>query len=79
MPDRSSRGFPETCARCHTWGYVVSSLLALWTADGSRLTYEPGELFVWEPGHAPAADVDTEYVELSPSDGYAGLMAHLRG
>ena len=72
------KGLPGDLCQVQHWGYVVSGQLALWTADGSRRTYEPGELFVWEPGHAPAADVDTEYVELSPSDGYAELMAHVR-
>lgn len=75
----SFRGLPDDLCQIVHWGYVVSGRLLLWTADGSRRSYEPGELFFWEPGHAPAADEDTEYVEITPSAEYAELMRHVSG
>lgn len=72
-------GLPGDHCQVPHWGYVIGGRLKLWMQDGSCRFYEPGELFTWEPGHAPAADEDTEYVELSPTDEYRALMRHVTG
>ena len=72
------KGLPGDLCQVPHWGYVISGQLALWTADGSRRTYEPGGLRL---GARPCSGCGRghQFVELSPSDGYAGLMAHVRG
>lgn len=73
------RGLEGDHCQVPHWGYVISGLLKLWMQDGSCRSYAPGEVFTWEPGHAPAADKDTEYLELSPSVEYQALIRHVAG
>lgn len=73
------KGLPGDHCQVPHWGYVISGKLKLWLQDGTCRSFNPGEVFTWEPGHAPAADEDTEYVELSPSADYRELMRHVTG
>lgn len=72
-------GLPHDHCQTPHWGYVISGRLKLWQQDGGCLVFDPGMVFAWEPGHAPAADEDTEYLEVSPADEYRQLMAHVKG
>jgi len=46
------------------------------TAD---VIYEAGQAFYWEPGHAPVALEDCEYVDFSPTEAFRHVLDHVRG
>lgn len=48
------------------------------TLHGDK-TYEPGEAFHWGPGYAPQALEDCEYVDFSPTEEFAKVIAHIKG
>jgi hypothetical protein len=48
------------------------------TADGDRI-YTAGQAFYWGPGHVPVALEDSAYVDFSPTEEFAAVIAHIRG
>lgn len=70
------RGLPDDLCPYPHWGYIIQGRIRLWTRDGP-LVYETGDVFYWEPGHAPEAVEDTNYIEMSRSEDYDALMNHL--
>ncbi|MEO6058934.1 MAG: hypothetical protein ABIQ05_03030 [Candidatus Limnocylindria bacterium] len=40
---------------------------------------EAGDAFYWGPGHAPEALDDCEYVDFSPTEAFARVIAHIKG
>jgi hypothetical protein len=71
-------GLPGDLCQCPHWGYLLSGLIELRTAEGAEL-YRAGEAFYWSPGHAPIALEDSEYVDFSPTSELAPVVAHLTG
>ncbi|TWF82241.1 hypothetical protein FHX44_118186 [Pseudonocardia hierapolitana] len=71
-------GLPGGLCQCPHWGYLLSGLVELRTAEGAEL-YRAGEAFYWAPGHAPIALEDSEYVDFSPTSELAPVLAHLTG
>src|SRR5215472_13428628 len=54
------------CA-CPHWGYVLKGRLTVRYSDHDE-TVEAGEAFYMSPGHTPAAEAGTEFVQFSPAD-----------
>ena len=54
------------CA-CPHWGYVFKGRLTIRYPDHEE-TVEAGEAFYMTPGHAPAAEAGTEFVQFSPAE-----------
>jgi len=50
---------------------------AVHSADGAR-DYEAGETYFWAPGHNLEAVTDAEYLEITKTDEYDGLMGHCK-
>src|SRR5262245_1605021 len=68
-------GLPgDACQRGH-WGYIISGTMRVHSADGAK-DYDAGELYYWPPGHNLEAVTDAEYVEITRSGEYDGLMDH---
>lgn len=67
----------DTCA-CPHWGYMLEGRLLMRTPRGDEV-YEAGQAFYWEPGHVPVALEDTRYVDFSPTDEFAPVLAHITG
>jgi hypothetical protein len=71
-------GLPGGLCQCPHWGYVIRGSLRMKTSNGSQ-DYKAGEAFYWEPGHAPEALEDVEYVDVSPTDELEHVIAHVTG
>lgn len=71
-------GLPGDRCPCPHWGYLLKDRLLMRTPDGDR-EYRAGEAFYWAPGHAPEALEDTEYVDFSPTQELAKVVAHIQG
>jgi quercetin dioxygenase-like cupin family protein len=41
--------------------------------------YQAGQVFYWGPGHAPEALEDSEYVDVSPTEEFERVIAHISG
>jgi hypothetical protein len=58
---------PDGKCTCPHWGYVFKGRLTIRYADREE-TVEAGDAFYMSPGHAPAAEAGTEFVQFSPAD-----------
>lgn len=70
-------GVPEDRCQCAHWGYIISGTMRVHSAHGAR-DYVAGETYYWAPGHNLEALSDAEYLEITRSDEYDGLMQHCR-
>lgn len=69
-------GLPDDLCPCPHWGYVIKGTVRMKTKDGSK-DYLAGQAFYWAPGHAPEALEDSEYVDVSPTDEFEAVIAHV--
>ncbi len=74
---------PDGRCPCPHWGYVFRGRLVVRYADGTEDVIEAGDAFYAPPGHVPAADAGTEFVQFSPAAELAvveaAIMAALQG
>ena len=61
------KGLPDDRCQCPHWGYVFKGKMTVRYADHDEVI-RPGEAFYMPPGHTPAADAGTEFVQFSPTD-----------
>ena len=60
-------GLPGGRCSCPHWGYVIKGRMIVRYADHEEVC-ETGDAFYMPPGHAPAAEAGTEFIQISPSD-----------
>lgn len=70
------KGLPDDRCPCPHWGYMLKGTLRMHTAAGSQ-DFSAGQVFYWAAGHAPEALEDCEYVDFSPSEDIARVIAHI--
>jgi hypothetical protein len=71
------KGLPDDMCQCPHWGYVVAGRLTVTYPDREEV-FGPGDAFYMPPGHAPAAEAGSEFVQFSPTDQLATTMATIR-
>jgi hypothetical protein len=69
------KGLPDDACQCPHWGYVLAGTLTVSYTDRPDETYGAGEAFYMPPGHVPAADAGSEFVQFSPKAELAVSMA----
>ena len=70
-------GLPGGNCPCPHWGYVFKGRLTIRYGDHEE-TVEAGEAFYMPPGHAPAAEAGTEFVQFSPAEQMATTTAAIK-
>ncbi len=60
-------GLPGGRCSCPHWGYVFKGRMIVRYADHEEVC-EAGDAFYMPPGHTPAAEAGTEFIQISPSD-----------
>jgi hypothetical protein len=70
-------GLPDDRCQCAHWGYIMSGTVRVHSAGGAR-DYTTGEAYYWAPGHNLEAVTDVQYLEITRSGEYDGLMGHCR-
>jgi mannose-6-phosphate isomerase-like protein (cupin superfamily) len=60
-------GLPGGRCPCPHWGYVLKGRMTVRYADHEEVC-ETGDAFYMPPGHTPAAEAGTEFIQISPSD-----------
>jgi hypothetical protein len=63
---------PGGSCSCPHWGYVFKGRLTVRYVDHEE-TFEAGDAFYMPPGHAPAAEAGTEFLQISPADQLAEI------
>ncbi|MBT2466785.1 hypothetical protein J7E97_02605 [Streptomyces sp. ISL-66] len=71
------KGLPDDLCPCPHYAYVLKGRLLMHTKDGDQ-TYSAGEACYWEPGHAPEALEDTEYLDFSPTREFQDVVDHVK-
>ena len=72
----ATRGLPDDLCPCPHWGFVIKGKVRMKTKNGSE-DFGAGQAFYWDPGHAPEALEDSEYVDFSPTRELEDVIAHL--
>jgi hypothetical protein len=68
------RGLPGDSCQCPHWGYLLAGKITVSYADREE-TYQAGDAFYMTPGHVPAAEAGTEFVQFSPKEQLAETVA----
>ncbi|MER7106145.1 hypothetical protein [Streptomyces sp. NPDC000229] len=71
------KGMPGDLCQCPHWGYLFKGRVKMRTRGGEEV-YEAGQAFYWEPGHAPEALEDCEYLDFSPTKEFREIIAHVK-
>jgi mannose-6-phosphate isomerase-like protein (cupin superfamily) len=61
------KGLPDDRCQCPHWGYVFKGRLTWRFADREEVC-EAGDAFYVPPGHTPAAEAGSEFLQISPAD-----------
>jgi hypothetical protein len=61
------KGLRDDRCQCPHWGYLFKGKLTVRYADSEEII-EAGDAFYMSPGHVPAAEAGTEFVQFSPSE-----------
>ena len=70
-------GLPGDRCPCPHWGYMFSGKITVDYADHSEV-YEGGDAFYMSPGHVPAAEAGSEFLQFSPRQEIADVHAHIQ-
>ena len=61
------KGLPDDRCTCPHWGYVFKGRLT-WTFEDHEEVFEAGDAFYVPPGHTPAAEAGSEFMQMSPAE-----------
>jgi len=70
-------GLPGDSCQSPHWGYLLAGKITVSYADREE-TYQTGDAFYMTPGHVPAAEAGTEFIQFSPRDQLAVTVAAIR-
>ncbi|MEO1688689.1 MAG: cupin domain-containing protein [Pseudomonadota bacterium] len=71
-------GLPHDHCQCPHWGYVIEGEIEVTYQSGETETVRAGDLYYWPPGHVVRFTEDTTYVEFSPAEEMAQVLAHVK-
>ena len=60
-------GLPDGMCHCPHWGVMTKGRMTVRYVDHEEVI-EAGDAFYMAPGHTPAADAGTEFIQFSPTD-----------
>jgi hypothetical protein len=67
-------GLPGGKCACPHWGYMLKGRVTVQYGDREEF-FEAGDAFYMPPGHVPAAEAGSEFVQISPAKEMAVTMA----
>jgi len=68
------KSLPGGHCSCPHWGYLFKGRITV-RYDDHEEVFEAGDAFYMPPGHAPAAEAGSEFVQFSPADQLAATVA----
>jgi hypothetical protein len=70
-------GLPGDQCACPHWGYVLEGSITVRYADGTEETSRAGDMYYWPGGHTGWTDEGVTFIEFSPAEEIAPVLAHL--
>ena len=70
------KGLPGDSCPCRHWGYLFTGKITVTYADRIEV-YQAGDAFLMTPGHVPAAEAGTEFIQFSLKDELDLVRAHM--
>ena len=70
------KGLPGDSCPCRHWGYLFTGKITVTYADRIEV-YQAGDAFLMTPGHVPAAEAGTEFIQFSLTDELDLVRAHM--
>lgn len=71
------KGLPGDVCGCPHWGYIVEGSITVRYVDGTEETNNAGDTYYWPGGHTGWTDEGVVFVEFSPSEQIAPVLAHI--
>lgn len=71
------KGLPGDSCQCPHWGYLLAGKITVSYSDHDEV-YQAGDAFYMPPGHVPAAEAGSEFIQFSPKDQLAETMAAIK-
>src|SRR5271155_4136820 len=71
------KGLPGDSCQCPHWGYMIAGKITVSYPDHEEV-YEPGDAFYMPPGHVPAAETGTEFIQFSPEHELAETLTAIK-
>jgi hypothetical protein len=71
------KGLPGDSCQCPHWGYLLAGRITVSYSDHEEV-YEAGDAFYMPPGHVPAAEAGTEFIQFSPKDELAKTIIAIK-
>jgi hypothetical protein len=68
------KGLPDDRCQCPHWGYLFNGKITVTYADREEV-YQAGDAFYMAPGHVPMAEAGSDFVQFSPKDKLAEVVA----
>jgi hypothetical protein len=71
------KGLPGDSCQCPHWGYLLAGKITVSYPDHDEV-YQAGDAFYMPPGHVPAAEAGSEFVQFSPKQELAETMVAIK-
>ncbi len=68
------KGLPGDSCQCRHWGYMLAGKITVSYPDHAEV-YQAGDAFYMTPGHVPAAEAGSEFIQFSPKQELAETTA----
>jgi hypothetical protein len=70
-------GLPGDNCQCPHWGYMLAGKVTVSYPDHEEV-YQAGDAFYMTPGHVPAAETGSEFIQFSPRQQLADTVAVIK-
>ena len=71
------KGLPGDSCQCPHWGYMLAGKITVSYPDHEEV-YQAGDAFYMPPGHVPAAEAGSEFIQFSPTQQLADTIAVIK-
>jgi hypothetical protein len=71
------KGLPGDSCQCPHWGYMLAGKITVSYPDHEEV-YQAGDAFYMPPGHVPAAETGSEFIQFSPRQQLADTVAVIK-
>ena len=72
------KGLPGDSCQCPHWGYMLAGKITVSYPDHEEV-YQAGDAFYMTPGHVPAAEAGSEFIQFSPKQELAETIGRDQG
>ena len=71
------KGLPGDSCQCPHWGYMLAGKITVSYPEHEEV-YQAGDAFYMPPGHVPAGETGSEFIQFSPRQQLADTVAVIK-